>query len=89
MLSGPPGIGKTSAVRCLARALGWDLIEQNASDLRNKRSMMAGLAGVVDNQLLNFQKKDLTKVKRKFIILMDEVDGMSSGKFDLECSLNF
>ena len=37
------------------------------------------MGGVIDNQLINFQKKDLTKVKRKFVILMDEVDGMSSG----------
>ena len=79
LLSGPPGIGKTSAVRCIAKTFGWALIEKNASDVRNKKSLIAKMGGVIDNQLLNFKAKDLTKVKRKFIILMDEVDGMSSG----------
>ena len=37
------------------------------------------MAGVIDNQLINFTKTGVTKVKRDFLILMDEVDGMSSG----------
>ena len=81
MISGPPGIGKTTAVRCLARSLGWNLIEQNASDLRNKKSLITGMGGVVNNQLLDFQRNKINAAK-KFIILMDEVDGMSSGIFN-------
>ena len=27
MFTGSPGIGKTTAVRCIAKALGWDLVE--------------------------------------------------------------
>jgi len=49
LISGPPGIGKTTAVRCLAKSLGWDLIEQNASNQRNKKMLQTGMGGVVDN----------------------------------------
>ena len=56
-------------------------MEQNASDLRNKRSLLGSLTGVIDNTLLNFgRKKLLPKVKRNFLILMDEVDGMKSDR---------
>ena len=41
LVSGPPGIGKTTAVRCITKALKWDLVEQNASDMRNKKTLIA------------------------------------------------
>ena len=34
-VTGPPGIGKTSAAEALARDMGWDILEMNASDQRN------------------------------------------------------
>jgi replication factor C large subunit len=36
ILYGPPGTGKTSAALALARDMGWDYIEMNASDVRTK-----------------------------------------------------
>ncbi|CBZ54546.1 putative replication factor c subunit [Neospora caninum Liverpool] len=36
LLSGPPGIGKTTAARLAAEAAGYDVLEYNASDARNK-----------------------------------------------------
>lgn len=39
ILSGPPGIGKTSTIRLLAKLLGFDMLELNASDTRNKNSI--------------------------------------------------
>ncbi len=36
LISGPPGIGKTTAARVIAQSLGFHIIELNASDTRNK-----------------------------------------------------
>ncbi len=36
LISGPPGIGKTTAARVVAQSLGFDIVEFNASDTRNK-----------------------------------------------------
>ena len=39
LISGQPGIGKTTFVRLLAKEYGYELIEYNASDIRNKSSL--------------------------------------------------
>lgn len=39
LLSGDPGIGKTSAAHALARDMGWGVIELNASDQRNEEAI--------------------------------------------------
>ena len=36
LISGPPGIGKTSAAKIVCRTLGFDVLEVNASDSRGK-----------------------------------------------------
>ncbi|MBI4392294.1 MAG: replication factor C large subunit [Euryarchaeota archaeon] len=39
LLSGDPGIGKTSAAHALAHDMGWGVIELNASDSRNEEAI--------------------------------------------------
>ncbi|KAI8900817.1 replication factor RFC1 C terminal domain-containing protein [Globomyces pollinis-pini] len=60
LLSGPPGIGKTTSAHLVSKTEGFEAIEFNASDTRSKKTL-----------------DDHTKHKK--VIIMDEVDGMSSG----------
>lgn len=75
ILSGPPGIGKTTSVMCLAKALLGSsykegVLELNASDER-------GLE-VVRNKIKNFAQKKVTLPPgRHKIVILDEADSMT------------
>jgi len=77
LISGPPGIGKTTSIRVLTKQLNYQLIEKNASDIRNKNSINTLLGVLKSNVLIGDNNKG---IKRNFVILMDEVDGMSSDR---------
>ena len=49
LLSGPPGIGKTSAARIVCSQLGYEVLETNASDTRNKNSIQNILGDLSSN----------------------------------------
>ena len=51
------GIGKTTTARLIAKELGYDVIEKNASDVRNKSSNEQLLNHLIDNQLVSFKKE--------------------------------
>ena len=84
LLSGPPGIGKTTTATLVAKEAGRDVLELNASDVRSKKALAEKLGDVTGSRVLNFAntnarsgKKDPPAKKR--CIIMDEVDGMGSG----------
>lgn len=84
LISGPPGIGKTSAAHLVAKELGFDVLEKNASDVRSKSLLNSDVKSVLNNtSVVGFFKHkndaDHNVNERRFCLIMDEVDGMSSG----------
>lgn len=72
LLSGNPGLGKTSSAICILENNGYRVVEFNASDIRTK--------SLVEESLYNLiQIKQLDHKKKPIAIIMDEVDGMTSG----------
>jgi len=71
LIYGPSGCGKTSAVYAAANDLGLEVLEINASDVRNQAAIENILGSAVKQQSL------LAKGK---LILVDELDGISGRK---------
>ncbi|KAI5959677.1 rfc1 [Candida theae] len=84
LISGPPGIGKTTAAHMVANSLGFDVLEKNASDVRSKSLLNANIKSVLNNtSVIGFFKhrddEEQNANNKKLCLIMDEVDGMSSG----------
>lgn len=84
LISGPPGVGKTSSAQLVCAALGFRYFEVNASDARNKST--AAVTDGMRNNVLTIVKEMISNASltfggetRKMALIMDEVDGMSSG----------
>lgn len=77
IISGMPGIGKTTSILCLARQLLGDaykeaVLELNASDERG--------IDVVRNRIKGFAQKKVTLAPgRQKLVILDEADSMTSG----------
>ena len=57
LLYGPSGTCKSSAVHALAQDLGWELIEVNASDVRNEEQILQKVGNAVKQHSLFFSGK--------------------------------
>ncbi|UKZ80469.1 hypothetical protein TrVFT333_008230 [Trichoderma virens FT-333] len=71
------------AAHLAAKLEGYDVLESNASDTRSKKLVEAGVSDVMNNtSLLGFfagDGKSVDATKKKIVLIMDEVDGMSAG----------
>jgi len=68
MLYGPAGTGKTSLVLAAAKENSLDILELNASDLRNRQKL---------EQVLKPASVQMSLFSKGKILLMDEVDGVT------------
>ncbi len=68
LLYGPVGSGKTASVYALANDLGYEIIEINASDVRNKDAI---------NSIIGSSLQQMSLFSKGKIILVDEVDGIA------------
>ncbi|MEM3026075.1 MAG: AAA family ATPase, partial [Thermoproteota archaeon] len=68
MLHGPPGVGKTVLVEVAASALGYRLIETNASDTRREDYLENVIKPAAFNRSL---------FSSRLMVFFDEIDGIS------------
>jgi len=69
LLYGQTGIGKTASVYALANSLNYEIIELNASDLRNKQQLQEVIGNAAKQQSI---------FKKGKLILIDEIDCLSN-----------
>ncbi|PPQ72055.1 LOW QUALITY PROTEIN: hypothetical protein CVT26_006737 [Gymnopilus dilepis] len=84
LITGSPGIGKTTAAHLCAKLEGFTPIELNASDTRSKKLVENGM-NVNNTSLDGFLKGSSetnsmgVTITDRTCLIMDEVDGMSAG----------
>ncbi|XP_055014455.1 replication factor C subunit 1 [Boleophthalmus pectinirostris] len=81
LLSGPPGVGKTTTAVLVCEELGYSYVEMNASCTRSKNSLKEVVAESLNNTSIeNFYKGTSQKVSSKHVLIMDEIDGMAGNE---------
>ena len=76
LISGDPGIGKTSTAHIILKNYGYKIIEHNASDIRGKKTMNK----IVKKSITYTNILDLMNGGRSPIaIILDEIDNLANG----------
>lgn len=82
LLSGPPGVGKTTTASLVCQELGYSYVELNASDTRSKNSLKDIVAESLNNTSIKgfYSSGAASSVSMKHALIMDEVDGMAGNE---------
>lgn len=80
LLSGQPGIGKTTTAHLVCKELSFDIVEFNASDTRSKRALKEEVQQLLTNQSLKGYASGDPKTTKRHVLIMDEVDGMAGNE---------
>jgi chromosome transmission fidelity protein 18 len=73
LLAGPPGCGKTTLVRVLARHCKYTVVEINASDDRSATNLIRKIEDIANNDTLRGNNQPS-------LICLDEIDGVVEGE---------
>jgi chromosome transmission fidelity protein 18 len=84
LLTGPPGLGKTTLAHVCARQAGYETLEINASDERSRdvvKGRIRDAIGTENVRGIDVVKggKKTRKAGRPVCVVVDEVDGVTSG----------
>ncbi|KAM6220875.1 replication factor C subunit 1 [Rhynchocyon petersi] len=82
LLSGPPGVGKTTTASLVCQELGYSYVELNASDTRSRSSLKEVVSESLSNTSIKgfYSSGEVQSVSTKHVLIMDEVDGMAGNE---------
>ncbi|KAJ5958942.1 ATPase AAA-type core [Penicillium vulpinum] len=84
LLSGPPGLGKTTLAHVCARQAGFEVLEINASDDRSRdvvKGRIRDALGTENVKGMNVEigEKKVRRAGKPVCVVVDEVDGVTGG----------
>lgn len=85
LLTGPPGLGKTTLAHVCARQAGYEVMEINASDersrdvVRGRIRTSVGTESVKTGSTITSKSGHVQKVAHPLCVVVDEVDGVVGG----------
>jgi len=85
LLTGPPGLGKTTLAHVCARQAGYEVMEINASDerskdvVKNRIRTSVGTESVKTGSTITSKSGHVQKIAHPLCVVVDEVDGVVGG----------